>query len=197
LAARDPSLDLPLDGEHIYISSDGCGVFAPRPETGEVRSSVKQDLADCARVVQALDGVSATSAVAVLTVQDPYITIQPVGQLRLPGDGAVLRVTAIGTPPVNCQWQLNGTNVPGANSFTLVLTNLQLGDFGDYRVLIHNAFGSVTSTVANLTYEPLAYWSRFDSGTGEDLFVVTFSPSGLFVAAAPPSLIPGLFCVIM
>ena len=63
LGARNPEYDLPLDGEHVYISSDGCGVFARDPKTGEVRSSVKQDLADCARVVQALDNVSATSAV--------------------------------------------------------------------------------------------------------------------------------------
>jgi trimethylamine--corrinoid protein Co-methyltransferase len=63
LGARNPEYDLPLDGEHIYISSDGCGVFARDLKTGEVRSSRKQDLADCAKVVQALDNVSATSAV--------------------------------------------------------------------------------------------------------------------------------------
>jgi trimethylamine--corrinoid protein Co-methyltransferase len=63
LGARNPEYDLPLDGEHVYISSDGCGVFARDAKTGEVRSSVKQDLADTARVVQALDNVSATSAV--------------------------------------------------------------------------------------------------------------------------------------
>ncbi len=63
LGARNPEYDLPLDGEHIYISSDGCGVFARDPATGEVRPSRKQDVADCARVVQALGNVSATSAV--------------------------------------------------------------------------------------------------------------------------------------
>ena len=63
LGARNPDYDLPLDGEHIYISSDGCGVFSRDPVTGEVRSSRKEDLEDCARVVQALDNVSATSAI--------------------------------------------------------------------------------------------------------------------------------------
>jgi trimethylamine--corrinoid protein Co-methyltransferase len=63
LGARNPEYDLPLDGEHIYISSDGCGVFCRDPATGEVRSSRKEDLENCARVVQALDNVSATSAV--------------------------------------------------------------------------------------------------------------------------------------
>ena len=62
LGARNPEYDLPLDGEHIYISSDGCGVFA-RDFDGTVRSSRKEDLENCARVVQALDNVSVTSAV--------------------------------------------------------------------------------------------------------------------------------------
>jgi trimethylamine--corrinoid protein Co-methyltransferase len=63
LGARNPEYDLPLDGEHIYISSDGCGVFYRDPATGDVRSSRKEDLENCAKVVQALDNVSATSAV--------------------------------------------------------------------------------------------------------------------------------------
>jgi trimethylamine---corrinoid protein Co-methyltransferase len=63
LGARNPEYDLPLDGEHIYISSDGCGVFCRDPASGEVRASRKKDLEDCARVVQALDNISATSAV--------------------------------------------------------------------------------------------------------------------------------------
>ena len=63
LGARDPEYDLPLDGEHIYISSDGCGVSYRDPVSGEVRTSRKEDLTNCARVVQALDHVSATSAV--------------------------------------------------------------------------------------------------------------------------------------
>ena len=63
LGARNPEYDLPLDGEHVYISSDGCGVFYREPLTGDVRPSRKADLENCARVVQALENVSATSAV--------------------------------------------------------------------------------------------------------------------------------------
>ena len=62
LGGRSPEYDLPLDGEHVYISSDGCGV-SYRETDGSVRPSRKEDLVNCARVVQALDNVSATSAV--------------------------------------------------------------------------------------------------------------------------------------
>ena len=63
LGGRTAEYDLPLDGEHLYISSDGCGVSYRDPATGAVRPSRKEDLVNCARVVQALDNVSATSAV--------------------------------------------------------------------------------------------------------------------------------------
>jgi len=63
LGGRTPEYDLPLDGRHIYISSDGCGVSYRDPDTGAVRPSRKEDLVNAARVVQALDNVSATSAI--------------------------------------------------------------------------------------------------------------------------------------
>ncbi len=62
LGGRTPEFDLPLDGSHIYLSSDGCGV-SRRELDGTVRPSCKRDLEDTARVVEALDNVSATSAV--------------------------------------------------------------------------------------------------------------------------------------
>jgi trimethylamine--corrinoid protein Co-methyltransferase len=62
LGGRTPEHDLPLDGQHVYLSSDGCGVFR-READGTVRPSRKKDLEDTARVVEALYDVAATSAV--------------------------------------------------------------------------------------------------------------------------------------
>jgi len=50
LAARDPSQDLPLDGNHVYVGTDGCGVQVLDINTGELRRSRLQDVADIARV---------------------------------------------------------------------------------------------------------------------------------------------------
>jgi trimethylamine--corrinoid protein Co-methyltransferase len=57
LAARNPILDLPLDGRHVYIGTDGCGVEVIDIRTGERRRSVLQDVADIARIADALDEV--------------------------------------------------------------------------------------------------------------------------------------------
>ena len=57
LAARDPALDLHLDGNHVYVGTDGCGVEIIDIQTGERRRSVLQDVADIARVADSLDEV--------------------------------------------------------------------------------------------------------------------------------------------
>ena len=61
LGGRTPAFDLPLDGEHAYITSDGCATFV-REHDGSVRASTKADVSAAAHVVQGLDNISATSA---------------------------------------------------------------------------------------------------------------------------------------
>jgi len=50
LAAREADQDLPLDGNHVFVGTDGCGVHIIDIETGELRRSCLQDVADIARV---------------------------------------------------------------------------------------------------------------------------------------------------
>jgi trimethylamine--corrinoid protein Co-methyltransferase len=61
LGGRAPAYDLPLDGEHAYITSDGCATLV-REAYGTVRPSTKADVTAAATVVQGLDSISATSA---------------------------------------------------------------------------------------------------------------------------------------
>jgi len=53
LAARDPSQDLPLDGNHVYLGTDGCGVEVIDIASGERRISRLQDVRDIARIADA------------------------------------------------------------------------------------------------------------------------------------------------
>ena len=43
LGGRSPEFDLPLDGEHAYLTSDGCATFV-READGAVRPSAKHDV---------------------------------------------------------------------------------------------------------------------------------------------------------
>ena len=58
LAARDPAQDLPLDGNHVYVGTDGCGVEVLDFHSGERRRSCWQDVADIARIADHLEQVA-------------------------------------------------------------------------------------------------------------------------------------------
>jgi trimethylamine--corrinoid protein Co-methyltransferase len=55
LAARNPDQDLPLDGNHVYLGTDGCGVEVIDLWNGERRRSCLKDVEEIARVADYLD----------------------------------------------------------------------------------------------------------------------------------------------
>jgi hypothetical protein len=50
------------------------------------------------------------------------------------------------------QWTRNGTNVTGATGQSYTIASMQESDAGDYRLIVGNVSGSVTSEVAVITY---------------------------------------------
>lgn len=95
---------------------------------------------------------SATSNSATLTVTSPpVITNNPVAQSVNAGETATFSVTATGSPAPTYQWQRNEVDIEGATSATINRINAQATDAGDYRVIVTNPSGSVTSNVVTLT----------------------------------------------
>ena len=58
LAARDPQQDLPLDGNHVFVGTDGCGVEVIDIRTGLRRTSCLQDVRDISRIADATEEVA-------------------------------------------------------------------------------------------------------------------------------------------
>ena len=100
---------------------------------------------------------SVTSSIVALTVVfTPSITAQPQSVTVTNGSNpASLTVTASGTGPLNYQWYLN-TNTPvvGGTNATLTFVNAVTNETGSYCCVITNAYGSVTSSVVQLTVVP-------------------------------------------
>jgi pectate lyase len=82
----------------------------------------------------------------------PAIETDTQDQTALVGQNATFNVLANGTLPLSYQWYFN-TNTVLTNVTTSILTlaNVQLSDSGGYSVVVTNAYGSVTSSVAQLT----------------------------------------------
>ena len=81
----------------------------------------------------------------------PVIVRQPTATVALAGSAAVLTVTATGAPAPAYQWRRNGTPVAGATAATLTLPAVQAAEAGGYDVVVRNASGETTSSLATLT----------------------------------------------
>jgi alpha-tubulin suppressor-like RCC1 family protein len=102
---------------------------------------------------------SVSSPSGVLTVANPAniapaITSQPTSQTLPFGQNTTFLVTAVGSPTLNYQWQLNGTNIAAATNASLLLTGLSSNNVGSYRVMVSNAFGTTISS--NAFFNPVA-----------------------------------------
>ena len=58
LAARDPQQDLSLDGNHVFVGTDGCGVEVIDIHSGQRRTSCLQDVRDISRIADATEEVA-------------------------------------------------------------------------------------------------------------------------------------------
>jgi hypothetical protein len=97
---------------------------------------------------------SVTSAPAVLTPVGvaPSITVAPHDTNIFCGEAALFQATVDGSAPLTYQWQLNGAPIAGATKASLLVTNADPSQAGQYSLGVTNAFGSVaTSAVLTVT----------------------------------------------
>jgi len=81
----------------------------------------------------------------------PFFFAQPASQTTHFGGAVSLTAVIGGTPPVSCQWQFNNAPITGATNLSLTLDGVQLGEEGDYTLVMSNEFGSITSSVVVVT----------------------------------------------
>jgi Regulator of chromosome condensation (RCC1) repeat len=83
----------------------------------------------------------------------PIITTDLADIVVISGTAASLQISAYDTMPLNYQWYLNTTNIPGATNAFLTFNNIQATDAGHYSVMVTNLSGSITSRLATVTVE--------------------------------------------
>ena len=94
------------------------------------------------------------------------IVSEPASQFVAAGDNVLLSVGATGQA-VQYQWQFYGTNLPGATSSTLTLSNITFSQAGPYQVTVFNgAPSSTNSTVATITVGNL-FSELFNGGVND------------------------------
>jgi hypothetical protein len=164
--------DLPLSFQWQGAPTNSGGPYTNLNNGGQISGATATNLtianlnvgntADYLVVISNAFGV-VTSSIATLTVIDPFITSQPVSLSRFQTATAQFSVSELGTPPLTNQWQAapagsggpytnitDGGQISGSTTTTLTINNVDFPNQADYILVLKNASGVVTSTVASL-----------------------------------------------
>ena len=106
-------------------------------------------------------GTLATVALGPPIITEPlYDIVTNVGEMA---NFSVVAASSIPLP-MTYQWQRNGVTIQGASSAALSLNNVQTTNVGNYKVVIANEYGSVTSTAALTLFQGNIYTqSQYDA----------------------------------
>ena len=160
------------------------------PQEAAATTNTVSTAAQVATRIAALLVLPDLTAVADAALKDPlysfrYVTItrQPQPLTIAPRSGAIFSVVALGAPPISYQWLQNGAPIAGGNSATLLLTNVNTAQAGNYSVVVTTSAGSVTSSPALLTLSTAptrlgSISSRGLAGNGANVLIAGFAVTG-------------------
>jgi sugar lactone lactonase YvrE len=163
------------DGTQVSLYVNGLLVGAPTPASGPIVPSgndlqIGHDPTP-AMPAEVFNGLidepslygTALSSAQILAIyeagsggkcKEPLILTGPLSQIGNLDGSVVLSVNATGSGPLFYQWELGGVPISNATNATLVLTNLQAANGGQYTVVVSNPYGMMTSAPALQTVTP-------------------------------------------
>jgi alpha-tubulin suppressor-like RCC1 family protein len=143
---------------------DGNPVSGGTNVTLDVPSAQFTDAGNYQLIVSNIVGVTQSFPVPVTIVDSrPVLDTQPQSGFAYYGSPFSVGAALIGSGPLTMQWLQNG--LPGASGTNNLVFNRALPQqAGTYQFIASNPFGSVTSSVAQITFSRVATW-----GTGPAL----------------------------
>jgi hypothetical protein len=158
------------DGQAVRLYVDGIEVGSGTAASGQVQYGTAHasgkllfgdftDSPGTANFAGSIDEIrlynTALSAEGVKndTIQSIIFITQPQSQSFTAGSSVTLAVRVQGPAPLGYQWQRNGINLPGATNSSLVLSNAQTSDAGQYAVLVSRGSLRYTDGVSGQAFQ--------------------------------------------
>ena len=133
-------------------SFDG-NALAGASESSLVLTNVQEEQAGSYSVLvtNSQGAVSSDSATLTVLPTPPLLLTSPSSRAVFENEPTIFTVSVRGSMPFSYQWQFEGQDLPEATNNDLSLSSPQSTDAGNYRVIVSNSSGAVTSAIANLT----------------------------------------------
>ena len=145
---------------------DGTNVNGAHTATLTVAQVQASDLGSYSVAVNNPSGQVVSSNAILTGAFPPVILTQPASQAVPAGSVVSFTAGVSGGTPMGFQWRRAGTNLvdggklSGSASASLIVSNAQGFEMGNYVLVVTNAHGSVTSSNAQLALWPLVAWGR-------------------------------------
>ncbi|MBM4073189.1 MAG: hypothetical protein FJ271_30340 [Planctomycetes bacterium] len=163
-----PAGEFPPGHHGDYFFADFCGGWINRIDSDskevisfatDISFPVDLKVDDAGNLYYLARGSGEVFQVFYTEDQPPSVTKQPADQTTSEGLSATFKVYISGTFPLTYQWQRNDGgrwgDIAGAASSSYTLANAQLSDSdAQFRCVVTNTFGNVTSDAADLTVTP-------------------------------------------
>ncbi|SFD84068.1 Por secretion system C-terminal sorting domain-containing protein [Chitinophaga sp. CF118] len=163
-----PSTNYPAKYQNRFYFSDWCNqwfrsIDAANPKIGGYQEFANDKFRSILGTSVGIDGniyyidYAGTGSVWRIeydATQAPSIVNQPAAQTVFAQDKVTFSVTAAGAIPYTYQWQKNGVDIAGATAISYTINSAAQADSGNYRVIVTNPIGSITSAAAKLTVKP-------------------------------------------
>ena len=160
-------------GTDALAMGDSFRLFSASSHTGAFSSNTLPPLT--ANLLW--DTSKLTSNGTITIVAPPLITKQPQSITVYVGSNATISVSAEGTPAIAYQWRFNGTGIANATDSAYAVAGCQPANEGAYTVVLTNAAGALTSSLASLSLfrefgnAPAPYPSLLSSNGARHLIV--------------------------
>ena len=107
------------------------------------------------------------------TIPSPLLISQPADQTLLIGSAASFSGPAAGVKPLSYQWYFNSSLLAGATNVGLTVSPASINTVGNYKLVVTNSYGSITSRLAALTVllQPNSYGVSNSGGGNRTVFV--------------------------
>ena len=145
-----PSLQWQYNGSNLSdgpTTNGGSSIAGSLTSTLTISDAQPGDAGQYCLIASNTGATQTNCMVLFLAGQVPPTITGPEQSKRSPGDTATFSALVSGQPAPAIQWQQNSTNIPGATSASLVLTNVQLSQNGYvYSIIASNAYGEATNS---------------------------------------------------
>ena len=179
----------PLSQNTNALDCDTNSAPASLPATLHFNAINGEDYIVVVETYQATGNIELTSAMGIA----PPLTNTPLHCFVAQGGSFLLTLPATNwIPSPDCQWRLNGQDIPGGTNATLLLTNFSMMQTGAYSVVVSNFIRVATNTVADLALAgPLVLGHAIAAYYGTPAFVITASNYPPFILVTSTNLASG------